>query len=112
LAAHVMPHVNIPYANARPGNAWIAVALVGIHLDMLNRFHPRMLTCCDVADFPQLSLADVHAALACYFDHREEIQRQAKEDEEFVAEMKRKQGATKYDLLKQRLGLEDAISSG
>jgi uncharacterized protein (DUF433 family) len=52
-----------------------------------------------VADFPQLTLADVYAALAYYLDHREEIQRQAKEDEEFVAEMKRKQGVTKFDLL-------------
>ena len=40
-----------------------------------------------IADFPQLSLADVHAALAYYFDHREEIQRQAKEDEEFDAKL-------------------------
>jgi uncharacterized protein (DUF433 family) len=65
-----------------------------------------------VADFPQLTLADVHAALAYYFDHREEIQRQAEEDEKFVEEMKRKQGITKFDLLKRRLGLDDAISSG
>lgn len=65
-----------------------------------------------VADFPQLSLADVYAALAYYLDHREEIQRQAKEDEEFVVEMKRKQGVTKFDLLKQRLGLDDQVSSG
>ncbi len=62
-----------------------------------------------VADFPQLTLADVYAALAYYLDHREEIQRQAKEDEEFVAEMKRKQGVTKFDLLKQRLGLDDQV---
>ena len=60
-----------------------------------------------VSDFPQLTLADVYAALAYYFDHREEIQRQAKDDDEFVAEMKRKQGVTKFDLLKQRLGLDD-----
>ena len=33
-----------------------------------------------VAAFPQLSLADVYAALAYYLDHREEIQLQAKED--------------------------------
>jgi uncharacterized protein (DUF433 family) len=64
-----------------------------------------------IADFPQLSLADVHAALAYYFDHREEIQRQAKEDEEIVARMKQDQGVTKFDLLKQKLGLDDAISS-
>jgi uncharacterized protein (DUF433 family) len=65
-----------------------------------------------VAEFPQLTLADVFAALAYYLDHREEIQRQAKEDEEFVAEMKRKQGVTKFDLLKKSLGLDDEVSSG
>jgi uncharacterized protein (DUF433 family) len=59
-----------------------------------------------IADFPQLSLADVYAALTYYLDHREEIERQAKEDEAFVADMKRKQGPTKFDLLKQKLGLE------
>src|SRR3990172_9477931 len=65
-----------------------------------------------MAEFPQLSLADVHAALAYYLDHREEIQRQAKEDEEYVAKMKREQGITKFDLLKRRLGLDDEVSSG
>lgn len=38
-----------------------------------------------VADFPQLSLADIHAALAFYFDHREEIQRQMRESRAFAA---------------------------
>jgi uncharacterized protein (DUF433 family) len=65
-----------------------------------------------IADFPQLSLADVHAALAYYFDHREEIQRQMKEAEEFVEDMRRKQGPTKFDLLKKRLGLDDTLPSG
>ena len=41
-----------------------------------------------VADFPRLSLADVHAALTYYFDHREEIQRQMREAREFAAAMK------------------------
>lgn len=65
-----------------------------------------------IAQFPQLSLADVHAALAYYLDNRDEIQRQAKEDEEYVARMKQAQGVTKFDLLKQKLGLDDAVSSG
>ena len=65
-----------------------------------------------IAEFPQLSLADVHAALAYYLDHREEIQRQAKEDEAYVAKRKREQGITKFDLLKRRLGLDDEVSSG
>lgn len=41
-----------------------------------------------VADFPQLSLADVYAALAYYHDHREEIDRQVREDDDFVAQLK------------------------
>jgi uncharacterized protein (DUF433 family) len=45
-----------------------------------------------VADFPQLSLADVYAALAFYHDHREQIDRQMREDDEFVARMKATSG--------------------
>lgn len=42
-----------------------------------------------VASYPQLSLADVYAALAYYWDHRDEIQQQMKAEEEFIEEMKR-----------------------
>ena len=34
-----------------------------------------------VAEYPTITLADVHAALAYYYDHREEIRRQIVEDE-------------------------------
>jgi len=37
-----------------------------------------------VAGYPQISLADVHAALAYYHDHRTEINRQMTEDDHFV----------------------------
>ncbi len=38
-----------------------------------------------VADYPQLTLADVYAALAYYHDHQADIDRQIKESEDFVA---------------------------
>jgi hypothetical protein len=41
----------------------------------------------------------VHAALAYYWDHREEIQRQMKEDEEFVELLRAKAGAGLVDRL-------------
>jgi hypothetical protein len=41
-----------------------------------------------VTEFPQLTLADVHAALAYYYDHQAEIDAQIAVDEEFVAAMK------------------------
>ena len=37
------------------------------------------------AGYPQIALADVYAALAFYHDHRDEIRKQMKDDEAFVA---------------------------
>lgn len=41
-----------------------------------------------VTGFPQLSLADVYAALAYYHDHREQIDNDIREDEEFFQRLK------------------------
>jgi uncharacterized protein (DUF433 family) len=65
-----------------------------------------------VADFPQLTLADVYAALAYFLDHRDEIEQQMKEAEQFADEMRRKQGPTKLDALKKERGLDDSFSFG
>src|SRR5438477_5464777 len=42
------------------------------------------------ATYPSITLADVYAALAYYHYHREEIRRQMKANEDFVAEMRAK----------------------
>ena len=44
-----------------------------------------------VADYPQLTLADVYAALAYYHDHQADIDRQIKESEDFVAAISRQE---------------------
>jgi uncharacterized protein (DUF433 family) len=41
-----------------------------------------------VAGFPQLSLAEVYAALAYYHDHREQIDQDIREDDEFFQRIK------------------------
>ena len=41
-----------------------------------------------VVQFPQLTLADVHSAIAYYLDHLEEIRRDLREEADFVARMK------------------------
>jgi len=64
-----------------------------------------------VADFPQLSLADVYAALAYYHDHREEIDRQIREDEQFVAEMKAQDGPGLLDKLRRNDTRGDSLPS-
>jgi uncharacterized protein (DUF433 family) len=42
-----------------------------------------------VSRYPQLSLADVYAALAYYHDHRQEIDNQMKSGEALIDEMRR-----------------------
>jgi len=64
-----------------------------------------------VADFPQLSLADVYAALAYYHDHREDIDRQLREDDEFVARLKAESGPGLLDNLRASHGRADSFPS-
>jgi uncharacterized protein (DUF433 family) len=56
-----------------------------------------------VARFPQLSLADVYAALAYYHDHREEIREAMQQDEAFVEALRAK---TPSKLLQKLMGKE------
>ncbi len=53
-----------------------------------------------VAMFPGITLADVHAALAYYFDHREEIENDFRTDEDWA-----KFAQTNYpSILREKLG--------
>lgn len=55
-----------------------------------------------VGQFPTITRADVHAALAYYWDHPDELEAKMAEDETFVEEMRRKQGPSS---LEQKLKL-------
>jgi uncharacterized protein (DUF433 family) len=49
-------------------------------------WHERMGMSPDeiVSEYPTITLSDVHAALAYYFDHRDEVDREIREGEEFA----------------------------
>ena len=55
-------------------------------------WHERMGLSPDeiVADYPTITLSDVHAALAYYYDHRAEIDAELEQGKRFVAELKAK----------------------
>jgi uncharacterized protein (DUF433 family) len=57
-----------------------------------------------VREYPAITLADVHAALVYYFDHRDEITRQMQEEKEFVEAMRAQSG---FGLLDRLLGRSD-----
>ena len=64
-----------------------------------------------VSDFPQLTLADVHSALAYYFDHRDEIHQEMKAAEEMAARLKAEQGPGVLDRLRARMADDESVSS-
>ncbi len=65
-----------------------------------------------VASFPQLTPADVHAALAFYFDNREEIEQQIREDAEFINAMMANQACRVAPASVGREVDDDPLSSG
>jgi uncharacterized protein (DUF433 family) len=64
-----------------------------------------------VASFPQVSLADVYAALAYYHDHRDEIDRQIREDDEFVERMRSQNGPGLLDQFRSGDRRADSLPS-
>lgn len=67
-----------------------------------------------VSRFPQLTMADVYAALSYYGDHRDEIQRQMAADHEFVESMKRQFGSPLREKLRGVAtdAADDSLPSG
>jgi uncharacterized protein (DUF433 family) len=61
-----------------------------------------------VSLFPQLTLADVHAAMAYFWDHETEIRAGIARGETFAEELRRRQGPSKMDRFLDSLkGRED-----
>jgi uncharacterized protein (DUF433 family) len=61
---------------------------------------------------PHLSLAQVHAALAYYFDNREAILTEIRRDEEFVRSMRAVTGPGPLERKLKAIEADDAVSSG
>ncbi len=65
-----------------------------------------------VGAFPQLSLAQVHAALAYYFDNKDAIEKEMRADEEFVLRMRAATGPGPLEARLKDKGAEgDSVSS-
>jgi uncharacterized protein (DUF433 family) len=64
-----------------------------------------------VAQHSGITLADVHAALAYYHDHREQIDADIKEGERLYEELKKSQPSI-VEKAKQRIAARDAKDSG
>lgn len=66
-------------------------------------WHERMGRSADeIADEHDLSIADVYAALAYYFDHRAEIDEDLRQSEAFVEDLKRRTPSKLWQKLQER----------
>jgi uncharacterized protein (DUF433 family) len=74
-------------------------------------WHERMGMSPDeiVSAYPTITLSDVHAALAYYFENRDRIDADIREGEQFVAEMKDKAGPSLVEpkLRQRRVDAQD-----
>lgn len=64
-----------------------------------------------VEQLPQLTLGQVHAALSYYFDHRDEILGELREDEAFARTLRARTGPGPLEQFLNAGGASDAVSS-
>jgi uncharacterized protein (DUF433 family) len=64
-----------------------------------------------VSEFPGLTLADVHAALAYYHDHKEEVRAELQEEEDRAAELEAKLPSLSGLTMARREAKDNPISS-
>jgi len=92
MSTEVATHIDIRQNRAGQNRAYIAGTRVRVQdiyaLAEIQGLTPDQI----VEQLPHLTLGQVHAALAYYFDHREQILREVREDEEFVEMMRRQTG--------------------
>ena len=77
-----------------PSTGKPCIAGTGIRVWDIYVLHERQGRTPDeiVAAYPHLTLADVHAALAYYWDNKDQIEQQMKEADEFVEQLKATNG--------------------
>ena len=91
---HHSPHTpsSVEHIVATPGTCGGKPCIAGhrIRVQDIALWHERLgySVAEIVAHYPQLTLAEVHAALAYYYDHREAIQQDIRDAEALVAMLK------------------------
>jgi len=83
-----MPETVIQYITKTPGVCGGRACIAGRRIrvsDIVNWHELRGYSADEVADmFPGITLAEIYAALSYYFDHREEIEAEEREDEKWA----------------------------
>jgi uncharacterized protein (DUF433 family) len=111
LASHISIRPEVCGGKPCVGGTRIRVWDIHVMHHLEGRSPTEILTA-----YPQLSLADVHAALAYYLDHRQEIEAQMERADTEVARLEAEHGPTRFSelrdaLLRRKDDGEDPVSS-
>lgn len=99
-ATTLAPHI-VRSTGKRGGRPYIDGR--GIAVDHVAYLHEELaVSAVEIAAEYELSLAEVHAALAYYFDHRPDIDRRRAEDSAYVEDMRRTHSSLVAERLRER----------
>lgn len=118
LASHEAPKVSsiAEHIVSTPGTCGGKPRIAGhrIRVQDVAIWHERLGYSIEeiIAHYPQLTLAEVHAALAYYYDYRDDIQHDIAEAEALVERMKRDNPSKLREKLRQRDVSTDTLPPG
>jgi len=101
----MQPQVLTPHIEITPGIAGGKARIAGRRITVQNIaiWHERLgMSVDEISVEYDLSIAEVYAALAWYFDHREEIDAAIEAGEEFVAALREKTPSRLRERLRNR----------
>jgi uncharacterized protein (DUF433 family) len=114
-SAEARPRVSTEHIEITPGVCGGKPRIAGhrIKIQHIAIWHERLGQTPQqiIAEHPTLTLAEVHAALAYYHDHRAQIDSDIRADEEF-AENLRAGAPSVFEKLGHRNGADDSLPSG
>jgi uncharacterized protein (DUF433 family) len=111
MQAEVATHIELRKNRSGQNRAYIAGTRTRVQdvyaLSEIHGLTPDEI----VEQLPHLSLGQVHAALAYYFDHREQILNELREDEDFVRLLRAQTGPGALEERLRAARGNDAVSS-
>ncbi|MGD9635118.1 MAG: DUF433 domain-containing protein [Pirellulales bacterium] len=111
MQTEVATHIEIRQNRASQDRAYVAGTRIRVQdiyaMSEVQGLSPDQI----VAELPHLTLGQVHAALAYYFDHREQIRQEFREDDEFVEMLRRQTGPGPLEQRLKQPSPNDAVSS-
>ena len=102
MSALVAPHIEL---RDGPGGLRLRIAGKNILVRAIVSWHQILgLSPEEISAEYELTLAEVHGALAYYYDHRDEVDTMIRTDEQFVSEMKQKSPSLLAAKIRKRFG--------